>query len=203
MWIKTSKKWNPNSVEARIYKSVWDRAKAEGASGTTAGEEAMEAVFRAMHWMYGHGQKATVKLIKEAFGVKTSSAALSGFWDRFASPFLEERMRRNSTMARLMAGELDSDAVQQAASDKIAEEVFEILSNPNPDHDKVAKLARVLQGDRKLDQGERKLSVDERKIALLEAKAAFADEVKKAAANREGGLTAEDMEEIERRLKIL
>ncbi|MGZ0657087.1 hypothetical protein ACWPKS_15900 [Coraliomargarita sp. W4R72] len=45
--------------------------------------------------------------------------------------------------------------------------------------------------------------LDERKITLLEKKAAFVDEMKDKADNREGGLTPEDMEEIERKLKLL
>ena len=49
----------------------------------------------------------------------------------------------------------------------------------------------------------RSMDLDERKIALLEKKAAFVDEMKAKTENREGGLTAEDLEEIERRLKLL
>lgn len=56
---------------------------------------------------------------------------------------------------------------------------------------------------KRLKIAEIKVENDSRKIALLERKAEFADEVKKAAENREGGVTAEEMEEIERRLKLM
>jgi hypothetical protein len=45
--------------------------------------------------------------------------------------------------------------------------------------------------------------LEREKFELLKKKAEFADEVKKQAENREGGITAEDMREIERKLKIL
>lgn len=66
------------------------------------------------------------------------------------------------------------------------------------------------QRDKELDQRERTIAQrealvaqSERRVALLEAKAEFADEVKKAAQNSEGGITAEQMVEIERKLKLL
>lgn len=59
------------------------------------------------------------------------------------------------------------------------------------------------QRDKELTQRETLVAQSERRIALLEAKAAFADEVKKAAENSTGGITAEQMAEIERKLKML
>ena len=52
-----------------------------------------------------------------------------------------------------------------------------------------------------LQRGQQDL--DARRVAILEKKAAFADAVKEAAANRTGGVTAEEMAEIERKLKIM
>jgi len=49
----------------------------------------------------------------------------------------------------------------------------------------------------------RQVDLDERRIELLEKKAQFADLVKKAAENKQGGVTAEEMAEIERKLKMM
>jgi hypothetical protein len=55
----------------------------------------------------------------------------------------------------------------------------------------------------KLRLASRALDHDARRLAVLEAKAAFADAVKAAAENSTGGITAEQMAEIERKLKLL
>ena len=66
------------------------------------------------------------------------------------------------------------------------------------------------QNDERLNQGKQKIAiskevveVNKRRLTLLEKKAAFYDAVKKASENREGGITAEEMADIERRLKLL
>ncbi len=57
--------------------------------------------------------------------------------------------------------------------------------------------------DREVAQKDELLRQAERRVTLLEKKAAFYDAVKKASENREGGITAEEMADIERRLKLL
>lgn len=59
------------------------------------------------------------------------------------------------------------------------------------------------QNDKRLKQTDKSLENEERRVKLLEQKAAFYDAVKKASENREGGITAEEMADIERRLKLL
>lgn len=59
------------------------------------------------------------------------------------------------------------------------------------------------QRDKELVQREKLVAQAERRVAVLEKKAAFADAVKKAAENSTGGITAEQMAEIERKLKLL
>jgi hypothetical protein len=59
------------------------------------------------------------------------------------------------------------------------------------------------QRDQELTQRETLVSQSERRISLLEKKAEFADAVKKAAENSQGGITAEQMAEIERKLKLM
>lgn len=62
---------------------------------------------------------------------------------------------------------------------------------------------QLKQRDKELTQREKLVEQSERRIAMLEKKAAFYDAVKKAAENREGGITAEEMADIERRLKLM
>jgi hypothetical protein len=60
------------------------------------------------------------------------------------------------------------------------------------------------QNDKRLKQTDKSLEHDARKIAMLEKKAAFYDAVKeKANEAGTGGVTAEQMEDIERKLKMM
>lgn len=63
---------------------------------------------------------------------------------------------------------------------------------------------QLAQRDKELDQREKLVAQSERRIAVLEKKAAFYDAVKaKANEPGTGGVTAEQMEDIERRLKMM
>lgn len=62
---------------------------------------------------------------------------------------------------------------------------------------------QLTQRDAELKQREKLVQQAERRVALLEKKAAFYDAVKKASENREGGISAEEMADIERRLKLM
>jgi uncharacterized protein (DUF3084 family) len=62
---------------------------------------------------------------------------------------------------------------------------------------------QLQQRDREISQREKLVEQAERRVALLEKKAEFADMVKRAAENSTGGVTAEQMAEIERKLKML
>ncbi len=62
---------------------------------------------------------------------------------------------------------------------------------------------KLKQNDAKLGLQKEVVELDKRKLALLETKAAFYDAVKKSAETGEGGITAEEMADIERRLKLL
>jgi hypothetical protein len=60
------------------------------------------------------------------------------------------------------------------------------------------------QNDKRLKQTDKSLEMEARRVAMLEAKAAFYDAVKEKAKDAgSGGVTAEQMEDIERRLKMM
>ena len=198
MWLdsKQTRKWRSDALEARIYAAAEASALAAGHTEQEAAFCAMEAVFQAMGWLYSQPYGAVQLMVKDEWGVETSAAALSGFWSRFSSPYLSERMRRSSQAAQALRGELSTEGVEDAVGDLLSQRLFEMLTSASTDPREVVALHKEMIRARQT-------RIDERKVALLEEKARFADEVKKAAANREGGLTAEDMAEIERKLKLM
>ena len=173
MWITQNevRKWRPESVEARIYAQAEAHALATGSTDEEADHDAMEAVFQVMAWLYSRSYAVVADMIEDAYGVKTSIAALSGFWQRFNGSFLPERMRRLTSHARELAKEVDRDAVTSSTLDLISQQAFDLMSNPEPDPDKVIAFARVL-----LTAEKQKL--DSRRVALLETKASQADQAK-------------------------
>lgn len=170
MWIPTQqlRKWRSDSLEARIYAIAEAEAHANGLNDGEAAAEAMEAVYRVMGWLAAGTQAATIDLIKEEYGIETSAAALSGFWRRFKSSWLGERMRRSNSAANDLVNLLDRDKVESATWDMISQAAFEMLTSPNPEAGDLVKLGKlILQGQ--------KQAIDERKVALLEEKARKAD----------------------------
>lgn len=195
MWT-SPKKWQPSSVEARIYAQA--EADALAAGEAAPGEVAAEAVYQVMGWLCGSGYAAVVEMIKEQWGVETSVSALAGFWQRFSSAWHLERMRRSSAAAQAMADSLDVEAVTKSTLDLIAQQAFEILSQPAPDPGAVARLVKVLLVHQKQ-------SLEERKVALLEAKAKRLEELEEKAKTlvRGGGLSPETLAVLETQLKLL
>lgn len=173
MWIPTQqlRKWRSDSLEARIYAIAEAEAHANGLTDGEAAGEAMEAVYRVMGWLASGTQAAAKDLILEEFGIETSPAALSGFWRRFKSSWLGERMRRSNTAATQLVNLLDREKVEAATWDMISQAAFEMLTSPEPDPGALVKIGKlILQGQ--------KQAIDERKVALLEEKARQADAAK-------------------------
>jgi hypothetical protein len=170
MWIDKTQlqKWRPDAVESRIYAIAEAEAHANGLSDGEAAGEAMEAVYRVMGWLHGSSYADVVEMIKDAFGVETSAAALSGFFKRFKSSWFSERMRRSSTAAKELANTLSREEVQSATWDLISQQAFELITSPNPDPSDLVKLGKLILQNQKQ-------AVDERKLALLEEKARKAD----------------------------
>jgi hypothetical protein len=142
-------------------------------------------------------------------GVDSSLASLSAFYKRHCAPVVRERRQLSVVKAEALGDAMAADPVNW--DEKIVERTkqltFEFLSSDEKDPETVGKLLDAVVKARKQEFAEkiqtRRQETEERKLALLEKKAEFADLVKKAAENREGGVTAEEMAEIERRLKIM
>jgi hypothetical protein len=170
MWLQSSqlKKWRSDSLEARIYAIAEAEAHANGLTDGEAAGEAMEAVYRVMGWLAAGTQKAALEMIEESYGIKSSAAALSGFWQRLKPSWAGERMRRSSKAANDLAGLLDRGAVEDATLALLSQQAFEILTSPNPDPGDLVQLGKIILQSQKQ-------AIDERRVALLEEKAKKAD----------------------------
>lgn len=130
--------------------------------------------------------------LRWGFTVSRSSLSEWRAWYALRRRMNAARERAEQTRLELIAdGTLTPDAIEKAA-----QTVFTAESLDGGNVKAFVALAKLNLARRKLDQ-------DERRIALLEKKASAYDELKKAAESREGGVTAEDMAEIERRLKLM
>lgn len=203
MWIDTgqSKKWRSDSLEARIYAIAEAEAHANDLSEADAASEAMEAVYRVMAWLAGGRQADVIERIKDAYGIETSAAALSGFWSRLKSSWLGERLRRSSRAARDLANLLDREEVEAATWDLLSQQAFELLTSPDPNPSELVALGKLLLSGRQT-------ALDARRVTLLEEKARQAAQAKEqlneaTAAVRKGGLTEETLRRIEEAANLL
>ncbi len=197
MWIDSNqlRKWRPDSIEARIYAIAEAEAHAQGLTDGEAAGQAMEAVYQVMGWLHASSYADVVEMVRAAYGVETSPAALSGFFRRFKSSWFSERMRRSSTAARELASTLARPEVESATWDLISQHAFELITSPNPDPAELVKLGRlILQAQ--------KQAVDERRVALLEEKARKLDAVREAAESSDDLTPEERLKKIREGLKI-
>jgi len=146
--------------------------------------------------------ETAVERIEAEFNLNTSTAALVSFFQKHCVGF---KMRN----ARALAAEVkkvlaESDESFDDASMALAEQrAFELAVENGGDVADLVSLQKLKIERIKLQLQREKIDQDNRRITLLEKKAAFVDEMKDKSENREGGLTSEDMEEIERKLKLL
>ena len=161
------------------------------------GPEKLETLWRLRNPEEG-GEKLTLEAIAadlpRLVGFSASLSALSDFfkWLRF-----KRRMEASAATAAQARLELAKDPnLDPADIERAAQAVFtaEMLEAGN---------VRAYVALAKLRLVNRQVDLDERRIELLEKKAQFADLVKKAAENKQGGVTAEEMAEIERKLKMM
>lgn len=204
MWLdeRTSKKWRSDSLEARIYASAEASALAGGYTEQEAAFEGMEAVFRVMGWLYSKPYGVVRQMVEDGHGVETSEAALSGFWQRFSSPFLQERLRRSAALARNLGGELDREGVQSATVDLITQKAFEIMSSPDGDPGEVVRLTKLILQSQKQELDARKVALLEEKAKAAERAKAELDAITKEAKDR-GGLSEETLKRIEEAAGLL
>lgn len=166
MWLNdsTGKKWRSDSLEARIYAAAEAEAKGMGFTDQEAALSGMDGVFRVMNWLYAKPQAVVREMVADAFGIETSEAALSYFWQRLCSPFLSERMRRLSSTVRALEDDLEAEGMEEATRKLMAQKAFDVLSSPDPDISDVVRLHKELMSAKKQ-------RTDERRLALLEEKA--------------------------------
>jgi hypothetical protein len=170
MWLD-SKKWRSDSIESRIYSAAVEQARADGREGEAADAAGLDAVFSVMHLLFSSPYDRVVEIIADRYDLETSVSALSRFYERFAGPWMTERLRRASATARELSGELDREAVHEASLDQISQAVFELMLEPGANVKQVSQLYRLILASRKQD-------LDARKISILETKAAAADAAK-------------------------
>lgn len=147
-------------------------------------------------------QEAVRGWLRDVHGVSCSSGAFSE-WERWypVSQRLTGAKHYALDIKELLRSRDPDLEIEQL--DRYGDLAFRKMAFDLDDAELFAEMRKLTLKERTVRQRDVQLEQDARRIALLEEKARFADEVKKAAANREGGLTAEDMEEIERRLKLM
>jgi hypothetical protein len=160
--------------------------------------DAQETLWRLMHPedkdTPAYSLEAACVHVQEELGISVGLSTLSEWHSWYA---LSRRMEAASERANQTRLELaqNSDLTPQDI-ERVAQTVFtaETLESGN---------VKAYVALAKLSLAHRALDLDTRRLAILEAKAKFADAVKAAAENRTGGVTAEEMAEIERKLKMM
>lgn len=141
--------------------------------------------------------------LQERHGIETSAGALVNFYQKHCVGFKHKRARDLAGEVRHVFEEDPDCDFNDLTLRKIEQLAFEQAFSKDADVADLQALTKILGDSKKLKLEWEKLDVQKRRIELLEKKAAFVDEMKDRAANRENGLTPEDMEEIERKLKLL
>jgi hypothetical protein len=112
-----------------------------------------------------------------------------------------DHARRRSDQAKIeaaKAGDLDTDAIARVGQMTFTTEMAEGQNLKG-----FIALERLRMEKMRVENQQEQLKLEKRRVSLLEKKAEFADLVKAKAENREGGVTAAEMAEIERKLKLM
>lgn len=140
--------------------------------------------------------------LEETYGIESSTGALHNFYHKHCVKFKMRKARELAAEVRAVLAESDQ-SFDEGTMALAEQRAFELAVENGGDVGDLVSLQKLKIERIKLQLQREKIEQDNRRITLLEAKAAFVDEMKDRAANREGGLTPEDMEEIERKLKLL
>ena len=183
-----------------------------------------DAQFAEEMWRFRHPEEGGEKLTLEAimaecplrYAIPVGSLdTLSRFyrWLKLRREFQEKRDAINQIKAEMAKDpEISEEQIEKAGrvmfltdsyvkkDAKVFGSMMKIGQNKTALNQRQTQLD---QRDREIAQREKLVAQSERRLAILEKKAAFYDAVKKASENREGGITAEEMADIERRLKLL
>ena len=130
--------------------------------------------------------------------VSSSLSALSAFFRRHCAPVIRERRQLAVLKAEAIAEAAGSTDWDTASLENLRQMVFEFMSDPKADIDKVEKMFRLLL--KRKDQ-----EITERQIRLREEQAAEAKRKLEAAATkaRSGGISEETLKELEEAAKLL
>ena len=144
------------------------------------------------------------ELIEKDFGVKTSFAALSHFWDDVCTPALLARRRRAVSTAEDMADEAQKmpGKFDEATLDAIRQAAFNLAIQPQCNPGDVKNLFALLLKARDQELKAKDVEIKLRRLELLEKNAAAVKE-KLGAAAAKGGLDKATVEQIEQALKLL
>lgn len=168
-------------------------------------------------WRFRNPEEGGEKLTLEAicvevplrYGFTVSLSTLSEF---YAWLRVRRRLQARASLADQLKLELAKNPEVSEEQIKIAgQRLFMAEGIIEKDAKVFADMVKIGQADKKLSQNEQRLKQtdkslehDARKLAMLEKKAAFYDAVKaKASEPGTAGVTAEQMEDIERRLKMM
>jgi|JFJP01.1.fsa_nt_gi hypothetical protein len=178
----------------------------------------MDAQFAEEMWRFRHPEEGGEKLTLEAilvevplrYGITVGSLdTLSRFYKWLG---LRRRFQQKNDAIRQLQEEMRKDSkFSEDAIKKVGRRLFLTESVMDKDRKLFVDMVKIGQNDVKLDQNDQKIAIskevvelDKRKLTILEKKAAFYDAVKeKAKEGGAGGVTAEQMEDIERRLKMM
>lgn len=144
------------------------------------------------------------EMLEKEFGLNTSLAALSAFWDEVCTPALLARRQQAVTTADELAQEARAKpgSFDAATIDAIRQKAFELAVSPLAAPRDVKSLFMLLLKSRDQDLKNQDIEIKLRRLELLEKNAAQAKEQLQAVAGR-GGLSKETIEEIEATVKLL
>lgn len=161
-------------------------------------------------WRFRNPEEGGEKLTLEAIAVEVPlrygfTVSLSTLSEFYAWLRVERRLSSRAALADQLKLELAKDPdLTEDQIQRAGQRLFIAESIIEKDARVFADLVKIGQNERRLAQNDEKIGLDKRKLAMLEKKAAFYDAVKEKAKDAgTGGVTAEQMEDIERRLKMM
>ncbi len=142
------------------------------------------------------------------FGVEVKS--LSSF-TRFYNERCAPRMQARLQLAMKTAQKLFNDAkknpevVNAATAVLLRTRAFEILQNPGADPKHVSNLVKLLLDSKKQEIARKQLALDQEKFDLIRRKADRLDELEAKAKElrKDGGVSPETLEVLEKQLRLL
>jgi len=144
------------------------------------------------------------EMVLVEFGVKTSLAALSAFWDEVCTPALLARRQQAVTTAGEIAQEARAKPgkFDEATIDAIRQKAFALSVSPQSAPGEVKALFMLLLKAKDQELKSKDIEIKLRRLELIEKNAAQAKEKLVAVAER-GGLSPDTVEEIEAAAKLL